>query len=179
MRLGTGLRGAAVLAAVSGIAALPAVSYSAGARPHRGVPAARSSTARPKKPKKCSKAHVRKRGKCVKKAPAPEALSATLVVEVCSYGGPAPGTKDCGGDGPIYVARLGRDGEAGKRTLTRQRTIHVAPGRYEVGLYETINASGPGPEETEETYHRYGKAKIVTVRAGQVAEVTVEGPPIP
>ena len=99
----------------------------------------------------------------------------TIVVQVCSYGGEAPGGRHCQGDGPIYVARLGRDGEAGERHTTRQRTIHVAPGEYEVGLYETIVGSGV----QEEKHHRYGKPKKVRVRAGQVAEVTIEGLPIP
>lgn len=101
----------------------------------------------------------------------------TIVVQVCSSGGPAPGGTYCHEGGAIYIARLGRNGEAGKRTLTRQSRIHVAPGGYEVGLYETIDAVGPGGRE--EKHHRYGNAKIVTVRGGQLVEVMLEGAPIP
>ena len=101
----------------------------------------------------------------------------TIVVQVCSYGGPAPGGRYCQGGGTIYIARLGRNGDVGKRTLTRQRTIHVPPGGYEVGLYETIDVGSGGARE--EKRHHYGNAKIIIVRAGEVAEVTLEGPPIP
>jgi hypothetical protein len=59
-----------------GLAALPAVSYSAGARLHQGQHAGRSSKAKPKKPK-CKKGQGKRNGRCVKKKTAPTSTMPT------------------------------------------------------------------------------------------------------
>ena len=94
----------------------------------------------------------------------PEALTATIVVHVYDVGGPAPpnGCYDtkCPTDSPFYVSRLGAGEKVGPNqeslssTKTKEQTIAVAPGEYEVGRLE-------------------GHGKKVTVAAGQTVEVTL------
>ena len=93
-----------------------------------------------------------------------EKEAGTLVVHVYTVGGPAPpigcyGTKCPNESTPIYVARLGLSRKIVHLTETKEHTVHVAPGEYEVALNETLLA------------HKQGKR--VTVKAGRTVELTL------
>ena len=136
--------GVAALAALW-IAEIPAVSYSAAAGQHRGQYATRSSESNAKshkRAKKCKKDRVSKNRKCDKKSSAPEALSATLIVHVYESGGVtvcAPAPPKCRGitprpneTRPLRISRFGRNGEVVSSIETKEHTVHVAPGKYEI-----------------------------------------------
>lgn len=151
-----------IIAAMLGIAAIPAVTYSAPAGQRHGQDAAKSSKAR-----SCGKGKVRKNGKCAKRSPPPEALSATLIVHVYeSYGADckreAAENDECGPSldeaAPLRISRLGRNRQVVSSIDSKNHTVHVTPGLYEVALAGHIR-----PEPLR-----------VTVSAGQTVEVTLE-----
>jgi hypothetical protein len=72
------------------------------------------------------------------RGPAPEALSATLVVHVYEEGPLPPPVRKPEESMPLRIARLGGAGEILASTETSEHTVHVVPGRYEVA------ASGGG-----------------------------------
>jgi hypothetical protein len=160
----------AALVAVLGIAAVPSVSYSARALQRHGQYGARSSKAKTKKHRegeRCKNGEVRKNGECVKRMPAPEARSATIIVHTISCGGAEETQGDPEGPhshcGPLQnakavrISRLGPDREYLSSVETEDDTAHVVPGRYGVEAVGTIS------RETE-----------VTVSAGRTVEVTLE-----
>jgi hypothetical protein len=153
-------------AAIIGIAAMPAVSYSAGTTQRHGQHAAGSSKS--SKAKKCKKGQVRKNGKCVKKKTSPpsstmppptntpEAMSATLSIHVTKAGQADEGVA-------LHIAKL-EGGQPVRGLETSEHTLHVTPGEYEVTV---LNIANP-------TTVSILARKIVTVAAGQTAEVTLE-----
>lgn len=166
----------AVIAAALGIAAIPAVGYSTAAGQRHGQYAARSSKAKPMKPKRCKKGQVRRNGKCVKKkaptpttttptttTPAPEALSATLIIHVYGCGGPVMGCHHYE-DLALLVTRLGPAGEAlsSIELHPESHTVHVAPGEYEVAY---LTEPGGRPVTG------FDRSARATVVAGQEQEI--------
>jgi hypothetical protein len=159
------------MAAIIGTAAMPAVSSSAGTGRHRGHDAAGSSRSSKAKAKKCKKGQVRKHGKCVKKKTSPttppssttppptgtpETSSATLVVHVSKGGQADEGVA-------LHIAKL-EDGQPVRGLETSEHTVHVTPGQYEITVLNIVNPTTVGVLAR----------KIVTVSAGQTAEVTLE-----
>lgn len=94
-------------------------------------------------------------GRTTTGGPAPEALSATLIVHVYEEGHQPPPVRKPEESMPLRIARLGTAGEVLASTDTSQHTVHVVPGRYEVA------ASAGGAPQT------------VEVSAGQELEVTI------
>lgn len=166
-----------IILAILGVAALPAASHSTAARANKhGGRCAKASRSKSR--------HAKRRAKCQKPKPrrTPEALSATLVIHLYSEGAiPVPGCAElppakrpeergeveCRGnvlwerrqeEGPVRITRLGASGEAVGSLVTAERTVHVAPGVYEV-------TSTGGTRSTPQK---------VTVRAGQTLEVAVK-----
>jgi hypothetical protein len=153
--------GLVALATALGIAAIPAVSYSAGIRQRDGEYAAKPSKAaaeKHKKAKKCKRGNVKKNGNCMKRIPAPEALSATIAVHVIACG-VAELSETCRPleTASLRITRLGSDGED-LSIETQNHTVHVTPGHYEVALVL--------PTVTE--------PKWVTVSKGQTLDVTLK-----
>ena len=116
------------------------------------------------KAKKCKKDQFRKNGKCAKEkntltTPArtsPEGLSATIILHFQAEG--SNGQEGFLGTAqePLRVSRLGPKGEVLNSVETREDTLHVPPGRYEIAL---LDVGGSPP-------------MMVTVKAGQVLEQT-------
>jgi hypothetical protein len=157
-----------LIAAIIGTAAMPAVSFSAGTGQRHGQYAAGSSRSSKAKAKKCKKGQVRKHGKCVKKpttppssttpppTSTPEAMSATLVIHVSKAGQPDEGAA-------LHIAKL-IDSQPVRGLETSEHTLHVTPGQYEITVINILNPTTVG----------FLARKIVTVSAGQTAEVTLE-----
>ena len=117
----------ALLTAILGIAAVPAVSYSAGAGKPRDHP--------------CTMAKFHRLHKCSK---------ATIVVHIPNGGGeaPAPGERRPTENTaqPLKISRLTASGKIISSFKTHARTVHVVPGRYEVAVLD-----GTGPPLAEKT----------------------------
>lgn len=160
-----------VIVVIFGMAATPAVSYSAGAKQRQAQCAAKSCKSKAKK--KCKKGQVRKNGKCVKtktssssttpssfKPPTStsEALPATLIVHVYQTGD--SGTEADEG-APLYISDVGEGRFVGKLE-TSEHTVHVRPSRYEITALSMTNPTTVALAST-----------IVTVSAGQTLELTL------
>jgi hypothetical protein len=89
-----------------------------------------------------------------------EALTGTLVISVyASVGAAHPGVT-----ANVHVTRLGPSGERLHMIAAGYRTVHVAPGTYEV-----LAGERGGPQRT---------GKVVTVNEDQELEVTLVFPPL-
>jgi hypothetical protein len=110
LRARAGVGGVAVLAAVLGIAAIPAASYPAHAAKHQAG--------------------------CAAKAP----RCATLIVHVYGGGGPRPTPEELSrfpngrplAGQPLRIARLGPDARVHSSRITQRHTLRLSPGRYGV-----------------------------------------------
>ncbi len=117
-----------VIVVILGVAAIPAVSYSAGAGHGQ-------STAK----EKCQAGEVGKSGECRKRKPAAAAPSGTISVDVFEFGG-SPTAAGCSETkcpvphAPVYVGKLGSNGDVVSSFDTTTHTIAVPAGKYVVVL---------------------------------------------
>lgn len=142
-----------VTVAVLGLAAVPALSFSASKRRHQS----------------CANGKALRHQKCVRLT-APEVLSATIIVHVyASYGTECTveqaANHECGPSleegARLRVSRLGPSGEVVRSMKTKSHTVQVAPGRYEV---ELAVGTDDQPQRATVTAGRTVEVELLVIR---------------
>ena len=159
MRRGAGVRGAGALAALLGIAAIPAVSYAGGGKNVRLLCAAKRAS-------DCGTLVIRVYG----------------VVELEEPEEPErPPRRILDDGGPLRIAKLGSGprcetalprcwGKVLRSMQTGRYTLRVSPGRFGIAALEAAEPGGDWSYPGAPVY----TAKEVTVDAGQTVEATLQ-----
>jgi hypothetical protein len=117
----------------------------------------------------CTEGEARKNGRCVKVSPAPETLSATLIVHVYVGGGPpgdgCTGPPQCPSESQdLRISRLGPEGEIVRSVETHQHTIRLAPGRYELTAWTGSRGSSPSTQVTLSEHQKLDATLVINAK---------------